>query len=844
MSRPLPFALATTLLVVPVQPAGDELATQTRDLRSGCTPAWRATFGQERGTNDRVKAFAVFDDGRGPALYAGGSFTSAGGAPANHIARWDGASWTTLGSGMNDEVLCLAVFDDGRGPALYAGGAFTSAGDVSVEHVARWNGAGFEPLAAGRNDIVRALAVYDDASGAGPALIAGGGDVARWNGVGWSSLGSAPNSSVNAFTVHDDGTGIELFAGGDFTLIGGTVASHVAKWNGSRWAALGVGVNGSVLALAPYDDGSGAVPRLVAGGTLGSPWGLVAAWDGSRWSNLGVGLTGSGAPSVTALTSFDDGVGSQAHLFVGGTFSTSGATVVGPMARWSGTRWGQVGIGLSGETVLALARFDDGRGAGPALFAGGDFGNSPQEFNHVARWDGESWTPLGAGFTRPASFEGFSARVNALVLHDDGAGRALFVGGGFRGHADELFDGVARFDGASLSPLAGGLPRPVLALASFDDGTGAALYAGQDFAAQSLATNQLARWNGTSWANVGDPLDDDLHSLAVFDDGSGSALYAGGAFRRTTRAQGQVALNGVAKWEAGRWQPLSGGLNDSVWTLAVFDDGAGPSLYAGGRFTESGGVPMNRVARWDGVSWSPLGGGVLGDTQFVDVLSLAVFDDGTGPALYVGGIFATAEGSSVHNVARWDGASWSPLGTGTNGRVFALTVFDDGAGPALLAGGKFTLAGDVPAAGVARWDGALWSALDAGCGGGRVSCLLGFDDGRDPPALYVGGEFTTSPAGDSVLARWQGCLDVLPPTLDCPAEVRVLDSFADAGEVVGFAVVATDAQDPAPSVVCVPPSGSRFPLGTTLVTCTATDAAGNRATCEFPVTIERKARRR
>jgi hypothetical protein len=38
------------------------------------------------------------------------------------------------------------------------------------------------------------------------------------------------------------------------------------------------------------------------------------------------------------------------------------------------------------------------------------------------------------------------------------------------------------------------------------------------------------------------------------------------------------------------------------------------------------------------------------------------------------------------------------------------------------------------------------------------------------------------------------------------------------------------------SVVCSPPSGSAFPVGQTIVTCTATDTAGNIAGCTFKVT--------
>jgi autotransporter-associated beta strand protein len=49
--------------------------------------------------------------------------------------------------------------------------------------------------------------------------------------------------------------------------------------------------------------------------------------------------------------------------------------------------------------------------------------------------------------------------------------------------------------------------------------------------------------------------------------------------------------------------------------------------------------------------------------------------------------------------------------------------------------------------------------------------------------------------------------------------------------------IATDNCEPAPAVVCNPPSGSVFPLRTTVVTCTATDSSGKTATCTFPVNV-------
>ena len=133
-------------------------------------------------------------------------------------------------------------------------------------------------------------------------------------------------------------------------------------------------------------------------------------------------------------------------------------------------------------------------------------------------------------------------------------------------------------------------------------------------------------------------------------------------------------------------------MNGPVYALLVHDDGTGPQLYAGGSFTPSPGQPGGGLARWNGVSWSAVGGSFGGATSPA-VCALAVHDDGTGPALFAGGAFTTAGGVAASGVARWDGASWSALGSGVvppptilanfaPGWVLTLTSFDaDGAGP-------------------------------------------------------------------------------------------------------------------------------------------------------------------
>jgi hypothetical protein len=54
---------------------------------------------------------------------------------------------------------------------------------------------------------------------------------------------------------------------------------------------------------------------------------------------------------------------------------------------------------------------------------------------------------------------------------------------------------------------------------------------------------------------------------------------------------------------------------------------------------------------------------------------------------------------------------------------------------------------------------------------------------------------------------------------------------------VTFSASAADLVDGSLTPTCVPPSGSTFPIGTTTVTCSATDTAGNTGSDTFDVTV-------
>src|SRR5207253_4453639 len=78
--------------------------------------------------------------------------------------------------------------------------------------------------------------------------------------------------------------------------------------------------------------------------------------------------------------------------------------------------------------------------------------------------------------------------------------------------------------------------------------------------------------------------------------------------------------------------------------------------------------------------------------------------------------------------------------------------------------------------------------------------------------------------------------DTERPVPSCPGPITVSTAPGQCTSNVSFTATFTD-NCPGGSILCVPPSGSSFPKGTTNVVCTATDASGNSSNCSFTVTV-------
>jgi hypothetical protein len=101
------------------------------------------------------------------------------------------------------------------------------------------------------------------------------------------------------------------------------------------------------------------------------------------------------------------------------------------------------------------------------------------------------------------------------------------------------------------------------------------------------------------------------------------------------------------------WSALDCGLNSTVSDIAVNEKG---EVFVGGMFTTAGGVSANRVAKWNGSSWSTMGSGISDGTGVLTaVRAIAV----NGMDIYAGGAFTTAGGKPSLNFAHWKEISTS-----------------------------------------------------------------------------------------------------------------------------------------------------------------------------------------
>lgn len=434
------------------------------------------------------------------------------------------------------------------------------------------------------------------------------------------------------------------------------------------------------------------------------PQATIAAAADDAWDDR------FGAPGITCCVGFDD-VANVAQtvgndVYVAGLFNQVGNLEgTDGVARWDGRRWYSLGNGLrvtkvdretSGDVYGMTVSGDD-------VYVVGDFEKAGNvAVRNIARWNipTQTWNAVGNN-SGPLDAFGDPTILRAVAV----IGNQVFVGGDFRSIGGVVANGVAVWNGANWSPLAGGISD------TSDD--------------KGEVRTLLAR---------------------------GDQVFVGGLFNLAVNPNGvaDARANNIAVWSrsTGRWATLGAGASAPVETLAA----DASSVFAGGSFVQAGGKVMNAVARWNGTTWNALGSGVDGQVYGLSLSS---------GVLYVAGSFTNASGvANTDSLATWDGSQWGSVRTDAllndpnkqyintavafPGGVFAAGSFNDTAAPLFRS--------------IAIWDGGRWRGTGQGLTDGYVDPGDGYAVAvTSGGEAFVGGEFSEI-GGISFrnLARWDG----------------------------------------------------------------------------------------
>lgn len=449
---------------------------------------------------------------------------------------------------------------------------------------------------------------------------------------------------------------------------------------------------------------------VYAGGTrLGAAGGWInglARWDGTGWHPVGTGvqlLFGQPFVHIAVISAMCEYNG---DLIVAGTFDRAGGQPVNHIARWDGTAFHPLGQGLvevGGDAeVRCLAVFNR------ELYAAGTFdtaGGLPA-FG-IARWNGSNWLPCGSGLAQPPAQQG-DGRCLLIV------GPELWVGGEFTVAGGVPAANIARWNGASFQPVGQGVDGLVMSLA---EDAGQVCAGGVFQFSGTTLTGPKARWNGTSWQSIGPVVSSEFPITMCTH---GGLLYAAGGFLSSTGAF-FVAL---IRWDGQQWTEVGGVAGLIVGQTQAYVQALtsiGTTLWVGGNFTRCGNPPLDGtvvastgVAAFDGTNWSQRGIGLGIDGIVTKVIPYR------GGWVAVGN-FASAGGVGAKHCAFFDGDRWQRLGT------FDYDLFDaaDYQGD-LIVSGVFTTVNGLPIRGMARLRDTTWTQVGPGIGhlitvhGGRL----------------------------------------------------------------------------------------------------------------------------
>ncbi len=675
---------------------------------SGALDAWAPTV------NNAINDIDV----EGSYLYAGGQFTKINGLNRPYLAKIHTTTAASVSPAASPEIVTAVKAHSGK---LYAG---ANSANFSI------NQSGASKLDATTGVYVPGIptvagntwAVEDDGNGGwflgGVFTAVGDTNVTNLAHVlpdGSVDTDFLPNPNNAIYTLKRVGN--TLYAGGNFTSIGGSARNRIAAFDINTKALTAWNPapnNTNVFALA-YDGsvlyvggdftsiGGQARNRIAA---LSTVTGLATAWNPNA---------STASTHVRTLTL--DGT----TLYVGGTFTTIGGQARNRAAAIStatglATAWNP-NVNQRVRTIVVSPG---------GIYLGGDFttigGITRNRAGLVDAANGalQAWNP------------NFDNSVYSMMLQ----GTTLYAGGGFYQVGSNTRQGVAAFD-TTTGSLTGW--NPELRRASYLTTTiytlglaNGSLYVGGEFTGANASIRKgLVRYDATTMTV--DAWDPQINGTVTEMEAIGTTLYAFGEFNSVgTTHQGKFAAIDTSTAASLPMQTNFGGIFPSVDNITAIDN----KLYLTGTFPVTGSAPPSHSMAFS------TGAGPVPQIPPVDGELHAIISDGAG-GYYVGGNFNLIGGVPKRGIARV--LSDGTVDTGFSADITSTntSVYQGPVSALSLAGGHLYVGGDYTAiGGIARKN---LSRLNPSTGAVDAWDPTPSDDvfalDADATNVYVGGAF-------------------------------------------------------------------------------------------------------
>jgi hypothetical protein len=341
-------------------------------------------------------------------------------------------------------------------------------------------------------------------------------------------------------------------------------------------------------------------------------------------------------------------------------------------------------------------------------------------------------------------------------------------------------------------------------------------------------------WNGTSWTLRTPPTSPPglIGAAMVFDSSRGVSVLFGGGLTAG------LAPAATWEWDGSVWTQRSLALAPSarLWHAMAFDSARGRTVLFGGN---GQGVDLGDTWEFDGTSWTRLFPATFPAPRYGAAMA---FDSVRNRIVLFGG-----RNNSTGRLAdtwEWNGTNWTQVGAGSGPfpRAWHSMAFDSRQGKTILFGGDHVSPGHLgPINDTWAWDGIAWTQVVTSIAPSpRAGQSMAFDSGRGRSVLF-GGTDEGFP-GVFYNDTWElGTPDTDLGITGVPANITT-NATTSAGAVVTYAMpTAIDeaGDSPAATVSCTPASGSTFAIGTTTVTCVASDTDDTPGTMSqsFSVTV-------